>query len=124
MKSVRLIFKKVGNHWYLNINHHNPQDLVLDKKIELFLNKLDKFEDHIIDNIWLFEQDDYIISEGLVQFNDSDLTQYFTTDDDFDMKIYIDKYEFTLTSKLYSLLELNYQLNFHESVYRIALDEI
>ena len=52
------------------------------------------------------------------------MTRYFTTEDDFTMRIYIDKYEFTLTSRLYNLLELNYQLDLHESVYRITLDEI
>ena len=124
MKSVRLVFKKIGNHWYLDINHHNPQDLILDRKIELFLNKLDIYNEHIVNNIWLYEQGDYIIKEGLVQFSDEDMTRYFTTEDDFTMRIYIDKYEFTLTSRLYNLLELNYQLDLHESVYRITLDEI
>lgn len=108
----------------MNIKHHNPNDLILDRKIELFLNKLDIYDEGIVDNIWLFEQRDYIIEEGLVQFSEEDMTRYFTTEDDFTMKIYIDKYEFSLTSRLYNLLELNYDLDLHESVYRIALDEI
>lgn len=90
----------------------------------MFLNKLDIYNEHIVNNIWLYEQGDYIIEEGLVQFSDEDMTRYFTTEDDFTMRIYIDKYEFTLTSRLYNLLELNYQLDLHESVYRITLDEI
>lgn len=108
----------------MNIKHHNPNDLILDRKIELFLNKLDIYDEGIVDNIWLFEQGDYIIEEGLIQFSEEDMTRYFTTEDDFTMKIYIDKYEFYLTSRLYNLLELNYDLDLHESVYRIALDEI
>ena len=108
----------------MNIKHHNPNDLILDRKIELFLNKLDIYGEGIVDNIWLFEQGDYIIEEGLIQFSEEDMTRYFTTEDDFTMKIYIDKYEFYLTSRLYNLLELNYDLDLHESVYRIALDEI
>lgn len=108
----------------MNIKHHNPNDLILDRKIELFLNKLDIYDEGIVDNIWLFEQGDYIIEEGLIQFSEEDMTRYFTTEDDFTMKIYIDKYEFYLTSRLYNLLELNYNLDLHESVYRIALDEI
>ena len=108
----------------MNIKHHNPNDLILDRKIELFLNKLDIYDEGIVDNIWLFEQGDYIIEEGLIQFSEEDMTRYFTTEDDFTMKIYIDKYEFYLTSRLYNLLELNYDLDLHDSVYRIALDEI
>lgn len=124
MRSVHLVFKRIGNHWYLDIPHHNPNDLVLDRRAELFLSRLDEYNEGIIDRIWLHEQNMYIINEGLLQINDKDLMRYFTTDDDFRMHIYISGHKFTISSRLYALLELNYKLDMHESVYRIAIDEI
>lgn len=124
MKSVRLIFKKVGNHWYLDIPHSNPNDLRLDRRIEFVLNKLDKFNEGIVNNIWLYEQSMFIEPEGLIQFDDADLTRYFTTNDDFILNLYIDKYNFTISSNLYGLIELYYQLNLHELVYRVVINEI
>lgn len=124
MKSVRLIFKKVGNHWYLDIPHSNPNDLRLDRRIEFVLNKLDKFNEGVVNNIWLYEQSMFIEPEGLIQFDDADLTRYFTTNDDFILNLYIDKYNFTISSNLYGLIELYYQLNLHELVYRVVINEI
>ena len=41
MELTTLTFKKLGNHWYLHITHDNPEDLILDRRIELMLNRLD-----------------------------------------------------------------------------------
>ena len=38
MKLIPLTFKKVGNHWYLDIEHDNPRDLMLDPVLERFIS--------------------------------------------------------------------------------------
>ena len=121
MKLVQLIFKKVGNHWYLDIEHNNPQDLILDPVLERFLSRLDSLNIGIVDNVYLVEQTGFIEPEGLLQFTDEDLLRYFTTKDIFKMNIFISNYHFQISSNLYSLLENKYQLDFHISVYRLAV---
>jgi len=121
MKLVQLIFKKVGNHWYLDIEHNNPQDLILDPVLERFLSLRDSLNLGIVDNIYLVEQSGFIEPEGLLQFTDEDLLRYFTTKDVFKMNIFISNHHFQISSNLYSLLENKYQLDFHISAYRLAV---
>lgn len=121
MKLVQLIFKKVGNHWYLDIEHDNPQDLILDPVLERFLSRLDSLNIGIVDNVYLVEQSGFIEPKGLLQFTDEDLLRYFTTKDIFKMNIFISNYHFQISSNLYSLLENKYQLDFHISAYRLAV---
>jgi hypothetical protein len=121
MKLVQLTFKKIGNHWYLDIEHDNPQDLILDPVLERFLSRLDSLNIGIVDNVYLVEQTGFIEPEGLLQFTDEDLLRYFTTKDIFKMNIFISNYHFQISSNLYSLLENKYQLDFHISAYRLAV---
>ena len=50
-----------------------------------------------------------------------DIFRYFTTDDDFIMKLYISGHKFTISSKLYNCLENEYKLDLHECIYRISI---
>lgn len=124
MKFIPLTFKKIGNHWYLDIEHDNPQDLILNPILERFIGKLDKFGDGIVSKIYLSEQSDIIVSDGLLEFRDEDLLRYFTTNDEFDMTIYINNHKFKISSNLYFLLETKYQLDFHIASYRFVIDEV
>ena len=124
MKFIPLTFKKIGNHWYLDIEHDNPQDLMLDPILEKFIGKLDKFGEGIVSRIYLSEQGEIVISKGLLEFRDEDLLRYFTTNDEFDMTIYINNHKFKVSSNLYFLLEAKYQLDFHLSSYRFVVDEV
>ena len=44
------------------------------------------------------EQPGFIINNGLIQFDEKDIFRYFTTDDDFIMKLYISGHKFTISS--------------------------
>ena len=121
MELITLTFKKLGNHWYLDIPHDNPEDLILDRRIELMLNRLDVWKEGIITNISLICQKDFIDNEGLIQFDDNDLLRYFTTDDDFIMALYINGHKWSISSKLYFLIEQKYKLDLHELVYKISV---
>lgn len=116
-----LTFKKLGNHWYLDIPHDQPEDLKLDRRIELFLSKIDKFNEGIVNNVFLLRQDGFIDSDGLIQFDDKDLHRYFTTNDNFTMALYINGHKWTISSRLYFLIEQRYQLDFHELLYKIDI---
>jgi len=121
MKCIQLIFRKIGNHWYLDIEHDNPRDLILNPVLERFINKLDRWDQHVVDNIYLIEETGFISSDGLLQFSDEDMLRYFTTNDHFDMTIYISGHKFKISSTLYSLLENKYQLDFHVSLYKFII---
>ena len=101
MELITLTFKKLGNHWYLDIPHDNPSDLILDRRIELMLSRLDTWKEGIVTSVSLICQNDFIDSEGLIQFDDADLLRYFTTDDDFIMALYINGHKWSISSKLY-----------------------
>ena len=121
MELTTLTFKKLGNHWYLDIPHDNPEDLVLDRRIELMLNSLDVWIEGIVTNISLICQSGLIDSEGLIQFDDNDLLRYFTTNDDFIMALYINGHKLSISSRLYFLIEQRYKLDLHELVYKISI---
>ena len=121
MKFIRLIFKKLGNHWYLDIPHDNPSALLMDPKIERMLDRIDVYGDDIISNICLSEISDIVPDKGLLQFDEKDLLRYFTTDDSFTMSVYIDDHKFKIPSELYSLIELAYKPEFHVSAYQIVV---
>ena len=121
MELTTLTFKKLGNHWYLDIPHDTPEDLILDRRIELMLNRLDVWKEGIITNISLIYQPDFIDNEGLIQFDDKDLLRYFTTNDDFIMALYINGHKWSISSRLYFLIEQKYKLDLHELVYKISI---
>ena len=121
MELITLTFKKLGNHWYLDIPHDNPEDLILDRRIELMLNRLDVWKEGIITNISLICQSGFIDNEGLIQFDDKDLLRYFTTNDDFTMALYINGHKWSISSRLYFLIEQKYKLALHELVYKISI---
>ena len=121
MELTTLTFKKLGNHWYLDIPHDNPEDLVLDRRIELMLNRLDVWKEGIVTNISLICQSGFIDSEGLIQFDDNDLLRYFTTNDDFIMALYMNVHKLSIASILYFLIEQRYKLDLHELVYKISI---
>lgn len=122
MKSIQLKFKKLGNHWYLDLPHDNPSDLRLDSRLEKFIEHLDTWNNEVVDRIYLDEQTGFICPEGLIQFSDKDLLKYFTTsNNNFDMDLFISGHKFTISSRLYTLLENVYHLDFHISVYKISI---
>ena len=121
MELTTLTFKKLGNHWYLDIPHDNREDLILDRRIELMLNRLDVWKEGIVTNVSLICQSGFIDNEGLIQFDDNDLLRYFTTDDDFIMALYINGHKWSISSRLYFLIEQRYKLDLHELVYKISI---
>ena len=116
--------KKIGNHWYLDVPHNDPRDLVIDPVLERFLSILDKDNEGVITRIYLSEQQDYINEDGLLQFSDKDLLKYFTTNESFKMNIFINNHHFQISSELYTILETQYQLDFHIALYRFVIYEI
>ena len=121
MELTTLTFKKLGNHWYLDIPHDNPADLMLDRRIEFMLSRLDTWKDGVVTNVSLICQHDFIDSEGLIQFDDADLLRYFTTNDDFTMALYINGHKWSISSRLYFLIEQKCKLDLHELVYKISI---
>jgi len=116
-----LLFKKVGNHWYIDIIHNNPTDICLDNRIERILEHLDYYKEGIITNIALMAQPVVVDQNGLIQFDDTDLTRFYTTDDKFTMALYISGHKFSISSSLYALLESQFKLNLAELAYKIVI---
>lgn len=116
---VKVIFTKVGNHWYPNINHDYPEDLMLDEKIEKVLSLVDKFNYGIV-TVYFLEQYE-ILGNGTLQFDESDMIKYLTTDKYLDVRFYVNDHEYKISSTLLSLLETQFNFDFQDNVYRIDL---
>jgi hypothetical protein len=117
MKPKVVTAKKIGNHWYPNVNHDYPEDLALDEKIEKVLSIIDKFNYGIV-SIYFFEQDE-ILYKGTLQFDEADMVKYLTTDDDLMISFYVDDHKFEISSTLMTLLEIQYNFDFQQNVYRV-----
>ena len=117
----KITFKKLGNHWYPCLEHESLSDLGIDPVFERLFNIMDKYNDEVI-NVYLYEESSIIINEGLIQFTEEDILRYLTTNDYFIMDLYIEDHKFSISSKLYQLLEQNYNFNFHKFIYRIEVE--
>lgn len=94
---------------------------MLDPVLERFISIQDTWKSGEVNNIYLEEQRCITDPNGLLQFTESDLLKYFTTNDIFKMNVYINNHLFKISSSLYTLLENKYQLDFHISIYRLAV---
>lgn len=121
MKLIQLNFKKLGKHWYLDVLHDDPSDLKLDPRLERYIEYLDTWKEGFVNKIYLVEQTDLNSLEGLIQFSDKDLLKYFTTNSNFYMDLFISGHKFTISSRLYSILENNYHVDFHIAIYKISI---
>ena len=119
---VQFKIKKVGNHWYPCVNHCYGNDISLDIKIERILN---------IFSTWLNDTEEFtieleeipLITEdfNLIYFDESDITRFYTTDDDFDLRFEINNHEFKISAYLFSCLEEQFNVNIHETLYKLHI---
>lgn len=116
----KLTFRKLANHWYLDIPHDTLSDISLCPKAERMLDMLDEFKSNEVEII-LEEVVYYIPEDYILQFEEPDITRWFTTDDFFYITVYINGHDFKITSELYSLLEQKYEFKFHENIYKVEL---
>ena len=109
---IRFKIKKVGNHWYPCVQHNFDDCIQLDRKTERYLNILDtglgnKGEFTIeLEQIGIFCD-----GINIVYFNEEDIFQYLTTDNDLQIRFVINNHEFSIHSDLYFLLEDQYGLD-------------
>lgn len=110
---------KVGNHWYPDVNHFNPIDLILDSKTDRILNKIDIMGLGQL-HMYITDSRSILGVEGVIQFNANDIDRYLTTEDDFIMTMYVDDHEFQISSELYSIL-VERGIIFHEHYYSLEI---
>ena len=91
--------------------------------MERMLSVLDKKKDFPEDivEIAFIEEFGVISDHDILQFEEPDITRWFTTDDYFDMSVWINDHKFIISSDLYSILEQLYEFKFHENIYRIEI---
>ncbi len=117
--NYRIGIKKLGGHWYPDIEHENPLDLMLDEKVERALNVLDKNNDGEL-LIYLWETYTFVDNNTIV-FNDDDILRFLTTEDTFDIHFYVSDHEFVISDSLFSLIEFDLNPNFHKTFYKIEI---
>lgn len=115
---ISIKIKKLGNHLYPDINHNDSSEIQLSEKVERVLHKFLNIDEC---EIVFFEQSDIVSDFGILQFKEEDIVRYLNTNDDFDMTFYIDDHEFIISSDLYTLLEQQFNFNFHKNLYRIEI---
>ena len=120
IKTIKI--KRLGNHWYFDINHDFLDELSFDEKIDRILSVLSNGEANEFE-LSIYETG-CILHENTLQFSDESITRYFTTNDEFDICFWIGDKPFTISSNLYYLLEKEYGFNFHDTLYCIELCRI
>lgn len=119
--NYKIRIKKLGTHWYPDIDHTDPYDLCLNEKIDKSLDLFDKNQFGQLD-LYLWETYT-VVDDNTIIFNDSDILRYLTTTDDFDLTFYVGDHEFNISSTLFNLIESVYNPNFHKSFYRIEISD-
>ena len=115
--------KQVGNHFYPCINHDFGYNISLCRNTERWFRIWNKHKVIRPDEVEIeFEEIGIEISGiNIIYFYEEDITRYLTTDDYFDMTVWINNHYFVISSDLYSILEQVYQFKFHENIYRVEL---
>ena len=114
--------KKVGNHWYPCVNHDYGSDISLDEKIERILNIFSCFFGGTETFTIELEEIPLIMEDlNLIYFDESDITRFYTTNDDFDLRFEINNHEFKLSAYLFSCLENQFHVNLHETLYKLHI---
>ena len=116
-----LTFKKLANHWYPEIPHDSLDDIRLSEKLEKWLCVVDKDHDGFV-SITLYEQDCFI-EDSTLQISDDSLCRYFTTNDDFNIELWVGNHNFIISSTLYTILENTYNFSFHDTTYNILIQK-
>lgn len=118
--NIVLKIKKLGNHWYPNIEHEDPIDLVLDRKMEKYFSLLDKNNEGEL--VFLLSEVHSWLEKNTIQFHDEDIWRWLNTVDTFNLRVYVDDHEFEVCSALLDLFELQFNTNFHKTLYCISLE--
>ena len=116
--SFKITLKKVGNHWYPSINHNRIQEIVLDPKLEKLLSLVDTDKLGILTMSFTKS---YGFTQNTLFFKDEDINRYFITNDDFDLSCFVENHEFKINSKLYCLLEREFNFSFHILIYNVQI---
>lgn len=117
--NYRIRIKKLGSHWYPDIDHNDPYDLCLNNRIDAFLNVLDKDKSGELE-VFLWETFS-VIDDSTIMFEEADILRYLTTTDEFDLHFYVNDRRFEISSNLFNLIEAEYNPNFHKYFYKIEI---
>lgn len=114
--------RRIGNHWYPCVKHDYGSDISLDQKIERYFDQVSRCSGDTDEITIELEEIPIIVEDiNLIFFNESDITRFYTTDDDFNLKFEINEHEFEISSYLFGCFELQFDLNFHETLYKLHI---
>lgn len=120
--NILITVKKVGNHWYPNLSHDDPMELILDPKMERFCTLLDKYQ---LGTLTFLLQEVYSwTDDNTIQFDDDDIWKWLNSDANFTVRMYIKDHEFEVSTLLMDLFETQFNTNFHKTLYKIELMNI
>lgn len=118
----RFKIRRIGNHWYPCVKHDYGSDISLDQKIERYFDQVSRCSGDTDEITIELEEIPIIVEDiNLIFFNESDITRFYTTDDDFNLKFEINEHEFEISSYLFGCFELQFDLNFHETLYKLHI---
>lgn len=117
--NIVITVKKIGNHWYPNIKHNDPVDIMLDSKIEKLLTILDK--DNQCELHFLLSEVHSWLDDNTIQFNDKDIWKWLNTTIDFTITMYINDHSFEISTMLMDLFEEQFNTTFYKTLYSINL---
>lgn len=115
--NIVIIVKRVGNHWYPDLKHDDPSDLLLPEKMNKLLTLLDK--DNVGELHFLLAEVHSWLDSNTIQFQDDDMWRYLNTNDSFDLTVYIGDHDFEISSDLIDLFESQFNTNFYKNLYSI-----
>ena len=120
--NILITVKRIGNHWYPNLKHEDPMDLILDRKMEKYCTLLDK--ENTGELKFLLSEIHSWTHHNAIQFEDSDIWKWLNTTAVFPVRMYIGDHEFEISTLLMDLFEEQFNTNFHKTFYSIELCDI
>lgn len=117
-----LTIKKVGNHWYCDVPHDLKTDISLSKKVEQVCRIIANRQEADYVSFDIYEVAFVDDSTDLICFKEEDITRYFITDDEFNLRFKVNGSKFEINSNLYFYITNYLGLNFHVNMYKIKVN--
>lgn len=115
----RIKAKRLGNKWYADLDHLDPEDIAFNDKLCKVFDLYDTYKRGELE-IELNEVYS-IVYDNTIFINDDDLLKYFTTSDSLEIRFMVRDHEFSISDDMYSLIERQYNTNFHKTYYIIEI---
>lgn len=117
----KLILKKLGNNWYLDLPHNDARAIKIIGKLNRYLTTKDIYNEGVL-TAFVLEEGSIIDNQRVILFREKDLLRYATSSDVFNLTASVGGHKIKFNSEL--LTNINYHLGIDilKNLYKVMIN--